>query len=204
VRAYSIHRDPAYLFNAGQAYRNAQDCPGAHDAYKRFLDAVPTAPNAAEIRGHLATLAPCAKRPEPPPPKPVKPEVPSPPPRTFDPGLPKRIAGIATIATGALVIAIGGVFARRTAAHQRELDALCPPENPDGTCTWSAAKLEKQTELEDLGPRDRKLAIASFVIGGCTLAGGVVLYALGLRARTEGIAIVPTTDGAMAQVSRSF
>lgn len=206
VRAYALQPDPAYLFNAAQAFRNANRCTKAHEYYTKFLAAVPGAPNAGEIREHLATLEPCAKaeaaKQEPPAP-PKQENIVAPPRPETAPGRGKRIAGLASIGVGAVALAGGVFFTARVGKHERSANGLCV-RGLDGTCPWSAAQSDRLAQYDSLAARDRTRAIASFAIGGVAVAGGIALYMLGRSAHTEGVAIVPTTDGVMAAFARAF
>jgi tetratricopeptide (TPR) repeat protein len=213
VRAYSIQADPAYLFNAAQAFRNANQCAKAYEYYSKFIAAVPAAPNAADIHEHLANLEPCAKEglvePVPPKPEVVTQPPPPPPPRrdVVAPGRGKRIAGIASIGVGALALAGGVVFTAKVGRHESDANGLCV-RGTDGKCPWSAALTAELARIDAAAARDRTRAIASFAVGGVAIAGGIALYMFGRSAHTagdeHGIAIVPTTDGVMATIARTF
>lgn len=58
--AYAHVPDPAFLFNIGQAYRQAKDCVKAAAAFQKFVDLVPGAPNIASAKELLAEQNTCA------------------------------------------------------------------------------------------------------------------------------------------------
>lgn len=58
--AYSLVPDPAYLFNIGQAYRQAKDCVKATSAFERFIELVPSASNIANAKELLKETTSCA------------------------------------------------------------------------------------------------------------------------------------------------
>jgi outer membrane protein assembly factor BamD (BamD/ComL family) len=48
--AYSLVADPAFLFNIGQAYRQAKECVKAAAAFAKFIELVPDSPNIANAK----------------------------------------------------------------------------------------------------------------------------------------------------------
>src|SRR5689334_6498185 len=58
--AYALVADPAYLFNIGQAYRQADECEKAAAAFRKFIELVPDAPNIANARQLLDEVNVCA------------------------------------------------------------------------------------------------------------------------------------------------
>jgi Tfp pilus assembly protein PilF len=58
--AYTLVPDPAFLFNIGQAYRQAQECVKAADAFHKFIQLVPDAPNVDKAKGLLKEVNVCA------------------------------------------------------------------------------------------------------------------------------------------------
>lgn len=56
--AYEKLEDPVVLFNRGECYRRTGDADKAVADYRAFLDAVPHAPNRADINAKIAKLAP--------------------------------------------------------------------------------------------------------------------------------------------------
>jgi Tfp pilus assembly protein PilF len=58
--AYTLLPDPAFLFNIGQAYRQAEECVKAADAFTKFIELVPDAPNLAKAKELLKEVNVCA------------------------------------------------------------------------------------------------------------------------------------------------
>jgi tetratricopeptide (TPR) repeat protein len=83
-KGYEQKGDPVFLLNIGEAYRQL----GAHEKalffYRRYLSAVPSAPNRAEIDGKVAALQQLVDAQErarsPAPPQPLPPRLEGPPP----------------------------------------------------------------------------------------------------------------------------
>jgi len=83
-KGYEQKGDPVFLLNIGEAYRQL----GAHEKalffYRRYLSAVPSAPNRAEIDGKVAALQKLVDAQErarsPAPPQPLPPRLEGPPP----------------------------------------------------------------------------------------------------------------------------
>lgn len=77
--AYAKLEDPVVLFNRGECYRRTGDADKAVADYRAFLDAVPHAPNRADINAKIAKLAP--------PPEPTEPAPATAPPRPPPPAV---------------------------------------------------------------------------------------------------------------------
>jgi tetratricopeptide (TPR) repeat protein len=58
--AYSLVNDPAYLFNIGQAYRQADECTKAADAFQKFIELAPDAPTIGKAKEALEEVNVCA------------------------------------------------------------------------------------------------------------------------------------------------
>jgi tetratricopeptide (TPR) repeat protein len=58
--AYRLVNDPAYLFNIGQSYRHGQECVKAADAFAKYVELVPDAPNIAKAKDLLKETTSCA------------------------------------------------------------------------------------------------------------------------------------------------
>ena len=58
--AYAHVPDPAYLFNIGQAYRQAKECVKAAGAFQKFIELVPGAPNIDNAKELLQEQNTCA------------------------------------------------------------------------------------------------------------------------------------------------
>lgn len=188
-RAFELEADPVYLFNIGQAYRLANDCTKALDAYRRYLERAPDAPNRAAVEGHQQDLAGCAAKPAPVAPLPV-PASPEPRAEEAPPGgRPMRIAGLVAIGVGAAATLAGGYFAYRVRQDEADREELfLPPANQYDE--------DKARAIDDRGARHQRWMIASFATGGAMIAGGVVLYLVGRSAeRTSSLTFVPTEGG---------
>ena len=61
--AYQKLNDPVVLFNRGECYRRIGQAAKAVSDYRAFLEAVPSAPNRAEIEARIAALTPPASAP---------------------------------------------------------------------------------------------------------------------------------------------
>lgn len=55
-RAYAFEPNPLFLFNAGQAYRKAEQRKEALEMYQRYLEVDEKGPLAAEARGYVSDL----------------------------------------------------------------------------------------------------------------------------------------------------
>ncbi len=92
-KAFSIHPDPALLYNCAQAYRLAGNRARALELYRNYLRLYPDRSNADEARSQVAALSKAIddeKQPvvAPPPAQTVAPAVASPPPPVPAPALP--------------------------------------------------------------------------------------------------------------------
>ncbi|MBA3501085.1 MAG: hypothetical protein H0T65_11960 [Deltaproteobacteria bacterium] len=189
-RAYEIEADPVYLFNIGQAYRLAVICTKALDAYRRYLEQAPAAPNRAAVEAHQQELAGCAPEPQPEPaplPTPAGPE-----PEGGRSGNGLRIAGLVTIGGGAVAMLAGGYFAYQVRRDESDREDLF--RAPNNTYDEGAAR-----EIDDRGARHQKWMIAGLATGGALIVGGVVLYLVGgASERAPSVSIVPTQGGVFA------
>jgi tetratricopeptide (TPR) repeat protein len=59
--AYRLSKDPTYLFNIGQAYRQGKNCGEAGKFYSRYLSAVPDADNREKVDGYVEDMKRCAR-----------------------------------------------------------------------------------------------------------------------------------------------
>ena len=100
--AYEKLEDPVVLFNRGECYRRTGDADKAVADYRAFLDAVPHAPNRADINAKIAKLAP--------PPAPTEPE-----PATSTPRAPPAAVAAPVTPAPAPAPAAPPVAVRRTA-----------------------------------------------------------------------------------------
>jgi tetratricopeptide (TPR) repeat protein len=56
TKAYDLLADPVVLFNRGECYRRTGNADAAIDDYRTFLEAVPSAPNRADIEAKILAL----------------------------------------------------------------------------------------------------------------------------------------------------
>ena len=205
--AYALDPDPAYLFNIAQAYRFGNACAKASVSYRKFINAVSNAPNAAKVQQFIEQSDECAKkqadaqRPPPPPDKPVVLTQPPPPPppsgvATEHPGRTMRIAGLGTLGVGAVVLGIGTYFALRSFSLASDREAHCRDATPINPCDWTVA--DEQHEQDGIAAQRNSRILLP--VGGALAIGGVVLYFLGRNAGAEHptVSVIPTTSGAMA------
>ena len=61
-KAYALVPAPGILFNLAQAYRLRGDCRRANRAYRTFLHAAPSSPEASVAREHMRALRTCVER----------------------------------------------------------------------------------------------------------------------------------------------
>ena len=203
--AYSKDPDPAYIFNAGQAFRRSAqqkagsvqlDCARSAKAYKEFLRLVPKSPNRTEVEAYATEMARCAGSTKVPDDKPPvdKPPIDKPPidkPPIDKPPIdkppnansPLEIVGLVVGGVGLVGLGAGGYFA---------LHALDLARQHDSTSDAAEA-----TRLDKEGHTANVREVTSFVIGGAVLATGVVLYVVGRRSsREQRLTIAPTRGGA--------
>jgi hypothetical protein len=166
LEAYAADPDPGYLFNAGQAFRFAGDCPGAAHYYRQFLGAVSSAPNLDKVRGYLDEMDACTGRQLPPPPAPPSPPLAAP----DAPGATRRHVGLAL--GGAGLAAIGaGVWFHHDVIYFENRSHRCTAAAP-----CSAAQV---ANWDDRGRTASVLAVAAYATGGAALFAGTALYLLG-------------------------
>ncbi len=203
AHAYELDAQPAFLFDAAQAFRFANECANAAKYYRQFYDIAKQAQaqNLDKVKRYIAEMDQCAKpaspttgpeNPEPAPepahvqPPPPEPHQPPPPAITetvpADPGAGKRHLGIALGAVGVAGLVTGFYFTTRVWA-----DNL--------TCPCTMAEINSHNEQ---GPKDVTREAVAYSIGGAALAGGVVLYLLGRGQTSEHqMTLAPTKNGAM-------
>ena len=198
VKAYELDPQPAYLFDAAQAYRFGKDCANAAKYYRQFLDVAKSvkAENLDKVKHYITEMDDCAKPPAPPPvlahvePPPQKAEQPLPvgpsEPHVSDPGSTTRKVGIGVAVIGVVGLGVSGYYWKKVA----DLNNDACHKDPNA-CTAAT------TENNEGETRER-IAIASGVVGGAALVGGIVLYVLGKNQSTEpAVSIAPTRTGAM-------
>ena len=180
--AYVAFPNPLFLYNIGQAFRNAGKLEPAAAAYERYLAESPRAADREDVqtlieqlRGDLAAQKrrlESPAQPPPPPPREAKGVLPPPP---LGPGSPASHSPLRTVGAGlagigvAVAIAGGGlmVWAQTTSGDYRDAYGRCFPGARTTSCT--------DRSLGDLARRGDALNVA----GPLVLAAGVATAALG-------------------------
>jgi tetratricopeptide (TPR) repeat protein len=153
--------DPVLWYNLGRAYEGADEATAAIEAYERYLEGSPNAPDRDDVRERVSRLG--AEDPEEAPAVPVpvprpEPVAPSPIDAGSRPRVPLFVPWLVFGAGGAGV-ATGGVFG--VLARRSERDA---------------ADAFIQVEARDVHDRARRQALAanvSFAVGGVVAAAGL-------------------------------
>lgn len=210
LQAYELVRDPVYLFNIAQSYRNAADCEKAFEFYTRYLTEDKAAANADSVRGWIAELRPCAERvrqlseraeaaskpakPSPSTPAPAPAEsAPASTGTTIDRGRTLRLAGIATMGAGGLLLLTGIIYGVKSEGYQNEISSACTTE-----CNWETLK-----SRDDAGERANTLSWLGYLGGTVVLGAGVGLYVFGTT-KVERVTVSPTTGGAAVSARIRF
>lgn len=192
VRAYTLNPQPAYLFDAAQAYRFAKDCANAAKYYQQFIDVAQRAQaqNLDKVKGYLADMEACAKPAAPPAAAPVaEPQRPETPVET-DPGHGKRQLGFVLGGVGIAGLATGAIFT----AIVKSDEITCTTANP---CSYTQLR-----KADNDGSRHEHYEIAAYAVGTGALAAGIVLYMLGRQHGEEStVTIAPTRNGAALSFS---
>jgi tetratricopeptide (TPR) repeat protein len=210
AKAYDIYPMPVLIYNIGQVKRLGGNKKEALAAYENYLELEPNGPGADNAREFVDTLRKAIDSgvvTEPPvEPKddpannaaPIEPEVPSFPPQDPGAGRVKRLSGIAIGGIGLIAVGIGikfGMDARSLSGDTEELEG-----------EWDPA----QEEIWDDGEAAERNMLVLTSVGLAAVAGGTVLYLLGLRdarrARERSLTVTPIAGpaGAGASVSWSF
>jgi hypothetical protein len=196
--SFDLSGESGLLFNLAQAKRLAGDCAGAFVTYRRFMDA--DADHGSEqhqlAEDFARELAVTCK-----PPAPVKPADPQPPldaglnlgdrlnspndrgPRDRGSGRTMRVAGLVTGGTGIAVIATGLLIGSHAQTLSGEVTDACRT-----SCDWAAQK-----DKDAAGRRDATIGRVLDVAGAAAIAGGAVMYYLGVRER--GVTVAPKPEG---------
>lgn len=191
VRAHALDPQPAYLFDAAQAYRFAKDCANAAKYYREFIDIAQRAKaqNLDKVKGYLADMEACAKPAQPAPAPQTPPAVAEPQrpetPVDGDPGHGKRQLGLALGGVGIAGLATGAIFT----AIVKSDEITCSTTNP---CSYTQLRKANAD-----GSRHEHYEIAAYAIGTGALAAGIVLYMLGRQHGDEAaVTVAPTRNGA--------
>lgn len=201
-RAYALSRRPQLLYNIGRAYQEQLRLEDAHRAFQHYLDALPTAPDRAEVESRLRVIEVAMSHQAPPPPA-------DPPPTrvvvverpvTVRPAEshPWRVAfwvlGGLSLVTGGATVALG-VFADQ---RYNELLQSCAPR-----C--------REDDVRDMSLR-AGLVNAGIATTSALFAGAVVSFIVDRAQRRPAptgvlpatAAVVPSQGGASLVVAGSF
>ncbi len=202
--SYQLSGESGLLFNLAQAERLSGDCAGSLATYRKF---VASDPDPASEQHRLAEdftreLAPkCGA--------PATPHVdPQPQPslgsglnlvdrlsahedRSDPPGRSIRLAGLVTGSAGVVTIVTGLAIGHHAQTLAGDVTDACRTD-----CDWSA-----QAGKDAAGRRDATIGRVLDVAGAVGIAGGAVMYYLGVRG--SGVLVAPTSDERGAAISWS-
>lgn len=169
-KAYDLVPHPLLIFNLAQVYRLGGDTEKALEHYQKYLDEDPQGPAAEQARELADALrAELAARPPPPKKRAVSPR-----------GKWLRIGGMATAGLGVVFLGVGVKYG---------LDA----KNASNDISGHDGAWDKDTlSLEKSGPRAERRMLVFTALGAAALAGGGVLYWMGMRTTEEGPTVTPT------------
>ena len=200
--SYDLSKESGLLFNLAQAKRLSGDCAGAIATYRRFVsgDSDPTSEQhklAEDLTRELEGKCPEQKPAVVPPPKvddrPTLDERLNLAAELNDPksGRTWKIAGLVTGGAGVVTIAIGLGLGHHGASIGDEVTAAC-----QAGCNWAALK-----DKDARGRREVAIGKALDVVGVAAVAGGTILYYLGVR--QEALAVTPAPHDGGAVISWS-
>lgn len=196
--SYDLSKETALLFNLAQAKRLSGNCVGALAAYHHFVaaDTDPTSEQhrlAEDLARELSRT--CVENTSTSITSPTPPENPIT--RTPDrsrSGRAWKIAGLTTASAGIVTLAVGIGLGYRGAAIGDEITTECATN-----CDWEA--------LKDKDARGRRyVAIGRMVdaAGVAAIAGGAIMYYLGMRQETVIVAPTPHDGGVVVSWSGSW
>lgn len=194
-RAYALSRRPQLLYNIGRAYQEQLRWEDAHRSFQHYLDAIPDAPDRAEVEGRLRIIEVAMTHTAPTPPRVVVVERP-----VLAPPLPEArpwrtvfwVAGGLTLLTGAATVAIG-IFADQ---RYNELLQSCAPR-----C--------REDDVRDMSLRTG-LVNGGIITTSVLLAGSITAFVLDRTQRRAPtgvlprVSVAPTADGAAMVLQGSF
>ena len=195
-QAYSLARDPVYLFNIAQSYRKLFDCVQATNHYERFLVEATDLdkPQRDQITKWIRELAPCVEERRREAAKAREQEVPQPLGILVEPtyrevhhGRIHRISGIALGGVGVAVLGLAAYYSKRGSDIRDELAGACAMP-----CDWTPALEAKERD----GQRANTISLVGYLGGGAALVGGTVLYFVGRSKPIERIQVTPVSGGA--------
>jgi outer membrane biosynthesis protein TonB len=223
-QAYLISKKPLLLFNIAQAYRLSGDCKQAMTFYDNYQNSETSIKNQDELDQAIAACKAAEAKPvEPKPvePKPAEPNptptgptpaittppitdthaITPPPPTSVQPMPPptEPTASSNSRRQIGLIVGIAGVVAEGGAVLFA-LQGKSKAHDAENVAMWD----QQARDLQSAGQRDNMLAWGFGIAGGAAIAASVVLYVTGGASAENGVAIVPTRDGAQVGWAHSF
>lgn len=176
TQSYVLSREPALLFNIGQAARLGGDCTTARGSYRKFLELDSDSTLRSDAEAILVELGDCLAKP------------------SGSLGTSesrsrslrhKRIAGIAAMSGGGLFVLTGLAYGGKARRLGKEVTLAC-----EFGCDWSA--------VEPTANEGKRAELNQWVLlglGVTALATGGVLYYQGTRERRSSLVVAPTPGG---------
>ena len=136
-QAYELSHRPGLQYNIGTAYERLHRWQEARDAFQRYLELVPDAPDRAEVEGRLRVINQELNRPAAPPPPPPPPPVVVVQGPTVTPDAPRPwrtvfwVAGATTVLVGAGTLAVGLLANSRYNDLVANCNRMCPQNDVD-------------------------------------------------------------------------
>lgn len=200
--SYELSRLPALLFNLAQAHRlrgQPGDCTKADDRYRQFIALEPKSSQVATATGFLKELHACVaaertRAPAAPASAPSMPTLSANASEPRRPGRTKRIAAAVIAGGSVLVLATGIYFGDQARQIGKEVTAQCA----------SGCVFQDVAAKDAEGRRAATKQWVSYGLGAAGLSAGGVLYWLGSRESTRGVAVSPRGGGAMVTWSRTW
>lgn len=199
-RAYALSRRPQLLYNIGRAYQEQLRLEEASRAFQRYLDALPDAPDRAEVEGRLRIIDVAMSHAVPPPPVEPPPTrvvvverpVEAPPPEAHPWRTAFWVTGGLSLLTGAGTIALG-VFADQ---RYQELLRSCAPQ-----C--------RQDDVSDMSLR-AGLVNGGIILSSALLATSITAFIIDRSQRRAPtgvlprVGVAPTAGGATMLLEGRF
>jgi len=203
--AYAADPDPAYIFNAGQAYRlraaeraatQRSDCAAAMKAYREFLRAMPSSFDRAEVDRYVADMKACAgelvvastdKPVDTPIDRPIDRAVEPPP---SEPHPSDIRYGTSPLRIGSYLVGGIGLVGIGLGTHYALEGRRLADERDRSTSGSERARLDDEGHAANV-----KMAVA-MSIGGAAVITGVVMWIKGGRPRESRISVAPARRGA--------
>jgi hypothetical protein len=182
-QAYVMANAPMLLFNIGQAYRLKGDCTNAMRFYSNY-EREAGASDRTELEQAKARCNPQPTEATPPATYPEQGgagalDLREPPRSYVDKGSSYRTAGLVTGISGLALVGAGIYFGERARSDARKVE--------DFRGEWTQA----QSDLEHSGQRAAMWSAITLGTGGAAIAGGALLYYLGVQRQHVEVAIHP-------------